>query len=150
MTIVFRKYFLKVNRQEEEQLDQSTEQADDYEHCMSINDEWNKAIAVQREARLAEAKKITMLNISEKIEEKKKRDEERLKEIDAEVMEVIKIAPTFITEANIDQAIADALENVVDYNKALDINGEWYTDKSGLPQPQKPLKKYDQQLKVEQ
>lgn len=102
---------------------------DDYNNCLKINEQWNVKIAAKRQERLAEEREARKLHILQRIEDKKERDAKKLSEIEQKVREIKQLAPTFITRANIDQAIEDALASIVDYNKALDPDGNWYTVK---------------------
>lgn len=101
----------------------------DFQACSAINDEWNAEIAKHREARLVqtrEKRKESILNTMmahEKMKTiKKARIDERIKKAKLE-------APTFITAENVDAAIEECLANVVDHNRALDLEGNWHVGK---------------------
>lgn len=127
---------MEVKKQNEIELDQSVldkEEETDYNNSMKINEEWNKQIAAEREIRLAKEKEEKRLKVLEGIAYKKQKDAEIKAEVDKKIRETIQLEPTFITRDNIDQAIEEALANVVSYNKAIDTNGNWHTEISVLP-----------------
>ncbi|XP_058807244.1 small ribosomal subunit protein mS26 [Phymastichus coffea] len=108
-------------------------EAEDFAKCSEINAAWNQEIALMREERLRKEKEIRDLQILQAIENKKLRDAEIIQSVEKKVRQAKIEVKTFVTQDNIDQAIEEALDNVTDYSKALDIDGTWYTEKSGLP-----------------
>ncbi|XP_032456539.1 probable 28S ribosomal protein S26, mitochondrial [Nasonia vitripennis] len=129
-----RKYMVQITKQNEIQLDHSViekAEEDDYIKCMELNEEWNKKIAAERKVRLQNEMEARRLRALQTIEYK----EEKMKQKRLHALEKIKeaklLAPTLITRDNIDQAIEEALANVVNHNKALDASGNWHTKLSG-------------------
>ncbi|KAK0162446.1 hypothetical protein PV327_006221 [Microctonus hyperodae] len=99
---------------------------DDYNHCMELNNQWNEEIKLIRDERLEKVEAVEKLRVFEKIAEKKEEEKKYLEKIEAKVRKVKQEAATFITRKNIDQAIEEALANVVNYNVAIDNNGNSY------------------------
>lgn len=100
----------------------------DFEICSYINDEWNKKIAMIRQERLNQEKTYRIQEIHKKLKEKKERDLKTQEIVDINIKKVKKEVTTFITPKNIDQAILNALENIIDHNIAIDRNGNFYKD----------------------
>lgn len=101
----------------------------DFEICCSINDKWNKEVAMMREERLAQEREARQEKIARRLQAKYKRDLKLQMKIDEEIKKAKEEAQTFITSKNIDEAILNALENIVDHNMAIDRNGNFYEDK---------------------
>lgn len=102
---------------------------EDFQTCKAINDNWNANVAKIREARLIAEREASreealqeMIKIEEKQETLKKLADEEIKKFKEEVV-------TFITAENIDAAIEECLANVINHNRALDLNGNWYDGK---------------------
>ncbi|XP_032672859.1 probable 28S ribosomal protein S26, mitochondrial [Odontomachus brunneus] len=105
------------------------EQEEDFQICKTINDKWNAHVAEIRETRLIakrEASKEKALQKMMKIEE----EQEKLKKLaNEEIRKFKEEAVTFITTENIDAAIEECLANVVNHNRAVDLDGNWYDGK---------------------
>ncbi|CAK9794864.1 Probable 28S ribosomal protein S26, mitochondrial [Anthophora plagiata] len=101
---------------------------EDFKICSYINDNWNKHVAALREKRLAEERELRVKEIKMKVEEKAMRDLNIQKTVDAEIRKAKEEAPTFITRDNIDEAIKNTLETIVNHNAAIDNNGNFYKD----------------------
>lgn len=67
--------------------------------------------------------------ILQKLILKEKEKEERKANIDKEIRKAKEEAVTFITAENVDAAIEECLANIVDHNRALDLEGNWYDGK---------------------
>jgi len=137
-------YFKTINVQNQIQLDPAiVEKAeeDDFNKCSEINAEWNKKIAEEREKTLESLKEYKKLKILASVERFKEEKKKKQAKVEEEVKKLKTITPTLITRDNIDQAIEDALANPVNYNKAININGEWYTEPTGIPPPKIPVTK---------
>lgn len=96
---------------------------DDFQRCNEINDKWNAAVGLERQIyfeKVLEDSVNTAKQALAKAEEKKQLQLELAENIIAEQKEAAK---TFITADNIDQAIEHALANPVDYNFAIDLDG---------------------------
>ena len=98
----------------------------DFEICSYVNSQWNEKIAMIRQKRLSQEKTHRKEEIQKKLKEKKERDLKMQEIIDANIKKMKKEATTFITPKNIDQAILNALENIIDHNIAIDRNGNFY------------------------
>lgn len=85
-------------------------------------------IAKIREERLAREKEERKESILKKLLDKEERDKQREKRIEEHVKKLKEEALTFITAANIDQAIEEALVNVVNHDFAIDLKGNVYTE----------------------
>lgn len=92
------------------------------------NDIENERVRKIREERLENERKEIE---AELLVEKLKQEENRkilAKQIDEEVEQEIKRSETYITKETLDQAIEEALENVVNYEFAIDVQGNIYYD----------------------
>ncbi|XP_066586373.1 small ribosomal subunit protein mS26 [Prorops nasuta] len=130
-----RKYMGAREREMEVELDLEAinkVEEEDFAHCKAINDEWNNSIVLIRNERVAKASEQQKEQILQKLIEKEKRDAQ-IREKVLERLETVKEdAVTFITAENIDQAIEEALSNVIDHNAAIDSLGNFYTGESSI------------------
>lgn len=101
----------------------------DFEICCSINDKWNKEVAMMREERLAREREARQEEIARRLQAKYERDLKLQMKVDEEIKKAKEEAQTFITSKNIDEAILNTLENIVNHNMAIDRNGNFYEDK---------------------
>lgn len=101
----------------------------DFEICSYINNQWNEKIAIIRQQRLSQERTHRIEKIHKKLKEKKERDLKMQEIIDANIKKIKEEATTFITPKNIDEAILNALENIIDHNIAIDCDGNFYKDK---------------------
>ncbi|XP_063221192.1 small ribosomal subunit protein mS26 [Bacillus rossius redtenbacheri] len=94
-----------------------------HEEAMKLNNEWNAQVAKLRDERLAkeseERKKVILENLiaAEQLEK------ENLSRIEERIRKEKVNAKMFITAENIDEAIENALSSEVDYNFAIDLEG---------------------------
>jgi len=102
---------------------------EDFQTCSAINDKWNAEIAKQREIRIAEMREQRKEEILQKLIRHKKKKMQMMEKIDENIKKAKMEAPTFITEENIDEAIEECLANVIDHNRALDLEGNWHVGK---------------------
>lgn len=118
-------------------LHKSPEQVQaEFDQAFQINNEWNAECAKIRAARMEKKLKEQQQYVLERLAAKEEREEEqRLK-----VREVIEMQKEqvkhFITEENIDEAIERALANVVDYNFAIDLDGNMIKGSQSLGKEQ--------------
>lgn len=129
-----RSFFIMKYQEEKAKSNVSTlkEYADeDFLVRYHINKEWNKQVAAEREDRLIAARNVRAEEIMKKLEEKEQRDLKIQREVDAVIRKAKEEAPTFITPDNIDEAIAKALETIVNHNAAIDLEGNYYVEHSG-------------------
>ncbi|XP_033344119.1 probable 28S ribosomal protein S26, mitochondrial isoform X1 [Bombus vosnesenskii] len=125
-------FFVEKHKEVQVSLDTSVVQKNmqqDFEICCSINDKWNKEVAMIREERLARERKARQEEIAKRLQAKYERDLKLQMKIDEEIKKAKEEAQTFITSKNIDEAILNALENIIDHNIAIDRNGNFYKDK---------------------
>lgn len=99
---------------------------EDFLSCSAINDEWNKYISMQREARLTKERLEKKERILYNVERKKRIEEMIMKKAAENIKKAQEMIPNLITNSNIDEAIEEALRNVVDHNFAIDLNGNRY------------------------
>ncbi|XP_072765343.1 small ribosomal subunit protein mS26 [Anoplolepis gracilipes] len=127
-----RAYLKQVAKENEVQFDKvliNQAEEEDFQACNAINDEWNAEVAKTREVRLANMKEKRKAHILRKLlgEEKQKKTQRNI--IDKRIRKAKEEAPTFITAENVDAAIEKCLTNIVDHNRALDLEGNWYDGK---------------------
>ncbi|XP_043270925.1 probable 28S ribosomal protein S26, mitochondrial [Venturia canescens] len=131
-----RRYFIEVEAQNMIQFDEEVvrkEEEEDFMRCKQINDEWNKELAKLREKREFEALEARKEKVLENIMKKEERDKMLLEQIEEKVRKAKAEVHTFITEETIDRAIEEALGNVVNYNVAIDTEGNRYEGKYEPP-----------------
>ncbi|KAL6435162.1 hypothetical protein ACFW04_005329 [Cataglyphis niger] len=124
-----RAYLAKVAKENEVQFDQAAikqAEEEDFQTCSAINDEWNAEVAKIREVRLANMREKRKESILQKLLQQEKQEEERRNYIDEQIRQIKMEAVTFITAENVDAAIEECLTNIVDHNRALDLEGNWY------------------------
>lgn len=120
-----------------QELTPADEEAE-FQRCSAINEEWNLEIAKIRNERIIKENAERAEFIKSRLEAKKIRDKERIDKADEMVRREKANAPSFITSANIDQAIEEALANPVDFNFSIDLQGGLY---KGNEKPGKSTKK---------
>lgn len=107
---------------------------EDFARCMAINNEWNAKQTILREKQaeerlaqaIAEAK--THIVLEQEIKESKVQKIEEIVRTEKEK------SKDFITEENIDAAIEKALSMVVDYNYAIDLEGNFIQGRETTPE----------------
>ncbi|KAF7991428.1 hypothetical protein HCN44_002990 [Aphidius gifuensis] len=109
---------------------------EDYEKCMKLNDEWNEKVRISREKRHKELMDKRIEHALIKMKEKEEKKLNIMKNIEEQVRKMKIEAKTFITADNIDQAIEEALQNVVSYNSVIDLQGKIY-EGVYTPEPRK-------------
>ncbi|XP_029660899.1 probable 28S ribosomal protein S26, mitochondrial [Formica exsecta] len=146
-----RAYLVQVAKENEVQYDHTViEQAEkeDFQACSVINDEWNAEVAKIREDRLANMREKRKESILQKLLQQEKQEEERRNYIDEHIRKVKEESLTFITAENVDAAIEECLTNIIDYNRALDLKGNWY-DGEYPPKSVPPLEETQKPAVVE-
>ncbi|KAL0818729.1 hypothetical protein ABMA28_008060 [Loxostege sticticalis] len=115
-------------------------EAQEWERCVELNEKWNAQVALEREER----RKQELIKMEEyaleRMEAKDKELEERIKKASEQIRKQKEIAATFITPETLDAAIEHALANPVDYNFAIDLQGNQFLGRD-TPIPQKNLDK---------
>ncbi|XP_015187599.1 PREDICTED: probable 28S ribosomal protein S26, mitochondrial [Polistes dominula] len=124
----FENEFLK----NQEQFDETVinkQAEDDFIKCNLINDEWNKKVAKVREVRLPKVKKANKELVLKRLIKKEERDLSKMQKIEEHVKKLKEEVKTFITAENIDEAIEEALTNIVSHDYAIDLKGNIYKGK---------------------
>uniref|UniRef100_A0A336LUY8 Small ribosomal subunit protein mS26 n=1 Tax=Culicoides sonorensis TaxID=179676 RepID=A0A336LUY8_CULSO len=112
----------------------------EFQETLKINEVWNAECAKVRAARMEQKLKEQRDYVLERLQAKEERDEEREERI-RNIIEQQKIeAKNFITEENIDEAIERAIANVVDYNFAIDLDGNMYKGSLSLGKEEQKTK----------
>lgn len=99
------------------------EELADRERCEQLNNAWNARIAAEREERLAAKLAARKEHILQRLELAEERRERQLAEVEELVRREKLASATFILKDNLDAAIEHALANPVDYNFAIDLQG---------------------------
>lgn len=86
--------------------------------------QWNEEISSQRNLRIESQRKEKEAEIKQRLLEEERLRQEKLKEIEALVRKEKTLSSSYITPENIDAAIAKSLENVVDFNFAINNRGQ--------------------------
>nr|XP_023012772.1 probable 28S ribosomal protein S26, mitochondrial [Leptinotarsa decemlineata] len=96
----------------------------DYEHCTEVNDDWNRKQQILREKYFADRLQEEITFAEKRIETELINAEKRFEEFEEIVRKEKANSKYFILEENLDEAIENALANQVDYNYALELNGD--------------------------
>ncbi|XP_044268744.1 probable 28S ribosomal protein S26, mitochondrial [Tribolium madens] len=104
-----------------EQLKKAFEE--DFSRCKAINDEWNAELERLRNERIARQLEEDVKFAENRKQEWLKREKELLAQAEEIVRKEKEIVATFITPETLDEAIEKALNNPVDYNFAIDLEG---------------------------
>ncbi|CAH1967003.1 unnamed protein product [Acanthoscelides obtectus] len=108
---------------------------EDLQHCIKMNNEWNEKQRIFREQAMTEELEANLSYARKRLEDELIKQEEKIKAIEEIVQKQKEAAKNFILPENIDEAIDKALENPVDYNFAITLNGEkiigYYNHKVG-------------------
>lgn len=94
--------------------------------CMKENDAWNAEVAKLRAVRLAKQELVEKEAILDAIIKHEQQEKEYLEEVEDIISKEKERAKYYITPENIDEAIEKALDNEVDYNFSLDVDGTIY------------------------
>ncbi|CAG9862873.1 unnamed protein product [Phyllotreta striolata] len=97
---------------------------EDFKRCSAINDQWNKNQKERREKFFAKQHEEEVTFALNRIELEKKKAQELQEAIEEIVRKEKEECKTIITPDMLDKAIEYALANPVDYNFALESNGE--------------------------
>lgn len=127
-----RRYLRQIGTENEMQSDEGvSEQSEeeDFKVRNAINDEWNAEVAKIREIRLADQRAKRRDFILQHLLREEQWQEMKKEKLNAWVRKAKEDSVTFITAENVDAAIEECLTNVVNYNYALDLNGNWHEEK---------------------
>lgn len=145
----FRAYLYHFAMQNKVQLDKEIiiqAEEKDFQVCSAINNEWNAEVAKQREVRLANMREKRRENFLQKLLNKEQHEIIQKNNIDKKIRKAKEEASTFITAKNVDAAIEECLTNIVDHNRALDLEGNWH---NGNYPPVPPLEERQKPAVVE-
>lgn len=107
---------------------------EDFQRCMSINDKWNEEQKVLREQRVAKEIEEQLEFAKNRIQLEIEKEIETQEQIEAIVRKQKEESVHFITPEKLDAAIEHALANPVDYNFAIDINGNKIVGRETKPE----------------
>lgn len=96
---------------------------EDFVRCTEINDRWNAEVRVLREARVAEELNAAIEHAKNRKAELEAKNEQKLREADEIVRQEKAKVHTFITRETLDDVIEKAISNPIDYNFAIDLEG---------------------------
>ncbi|KAG5896267.1 hypothetical protein JTB14_033564 [Gonioctena quinquepunctata] len=105
---------------------------EDFQSCTELNNEWNEKQRVLREEYFADRLQKELDFAKERIGLELIKAEENQEEIEEIVRREKGNAKYFISAENLDEAIENAIENPVDYNFALDSNGEQFCGRDNV------------------
>uniref|UniRef100_A0A1A9V554 Small ribosomal subunit protein mS26 n=1 Tax=Glossina austeni TaxID=7395 RepID=A0A1A9V554_GLOAU len=117
------------------------QEEEEFNRCLQENEKWNNEINKIRELRLAKEREETKAYVQEKLRLAEEREEEKMQRIESLVKKEKELSKTFITHEKLDEAIEHALANPVDYNFALDLQGNIYRGRSNVPMSTEPAQK---------
>ncbi|KAJ8920616.1 hypothetical protein NQ315_004755 [Exocentrus adspersus] len=123
---LFDKYS-NLNATEADPETQRKEFEEDFARCMEINNKWNDEQRVLREKRVAEELEAELDFARKAVELKTEKQIEQLETVEEIVRREKELSKSYILPENIDAAIEHALANPVDYNFAVNLNGEKVT-----------------------
>lgn len=95
----------------------------DFARCNVVNDEWNANVKVLREQRVNKELEDTLNVAKQRLQERIEFNAKKHEMIEEIVRREKEAAKDFITIDKIDSAIEYAINNPVDYNYALDLEG---------------------------
>ncbi|KAG5316082.1 RT26 protein, partial [Pseudoatta argentina] len=150
----FKAYVRQIVKENEMQLNKTVvnklTEEEDFKACNAINDEWNAEIAKMREIKLAEMRERRKNTILKNILRKEENREIKKMKLNEFVKKVKEESVTFITAENVDAAIEECLTNIVNHNRALDLEGNWHEEKCPPSPPIPPIKKTQNPAAIEQ
>ncbi|KAI4464423.1 28s ribosomal protein s26 mitochondrial [Holotrichia oblita] len=105
---------------------------EDFARCNKINDEWNSDIQSKRIEYFENTLEENINLAKESLQKRLELEQFKLEEAEKIVTEQKELSKTFITADNIDEAIERSLANPVDYNFAVDLDGNKFYNKKTL------------------
>jgi small subunit ribosomal protein S26 len=96
---------------------------EDLARCNTINDQWNEELRVIREERVAKQLEKDINFAKNRMEALLEEKEAKLAAAEEIVKQHKELVTTFITPESLDEAIEKAINNPVDYNFAIDLQG---------------------------
>uniref|UniRef100_A0A1B6L7S0 Small ribosomal subunit protein mS26 n=1 Tax=Graphocephala atropunctata TaxID=36148 RepID=A0A1B6L7S0_9HEMI len=104
-------------------------------NCVRENELWNAEVAKLREERQAREAAIREKEIQAALAEHEREQKILMEQIDASIRREKEAAKSYITPENIDEAIENALSNVMDHNFCIDLEGNIFKGRYGKPPP---------------
>lgn len=96
---------------------------EDFERCSKLNDKWNAEQRLVREKQAAERLAVELESARNIVANYHEEQSKKLEQIEDIVQREIEASKSFITVETLDAAIEHALANPVDYNFAIDLEG---------------------------
>ncbi|XP_011879455.1 PREDICTED: probable 28S ribosomal protein S26, mitochondrial [Vollenhovia emeryi] len=146
----FSAFLRQIAKQDEIQSDEAAmrqTEEEDFKERSGINDEWNAEIANIREARLEEMREKRRNLILYSLLKNEQKQEAQKEMVNEWIRKTKVDSVTFITAENVDAAIEECLANVVNHNRALDLDGNWH---EGKYPPAPPIDEAQKPAAVEQ
>lgn len=113
---------------------------EDFIRCKEINDQWNAEQKIIRERQTAKMLQEEIELAKSAIAKYKEQQKVQMQQVEEMVRQEKEKSKTYITPDNIDAAIEQALATVVDYNYAIDLEGNKYYGRERTPDSQKEVK----------
>ncbi|CAH2054060.1 unnamed protein product, partial [Iphiclides podalirius] len=101
-------------------------EAEEWEQCVQLNEKWNAQVAAEREERRKKELEAMEEYALKRIEAKDKALRKRIVKASEKIKVQKSLSSTFITPEKLDEAIDYALANPIDYNFAIDLQGQRY------------------------
>ncbi|XP_041982621.1 probable 28S ribosomal protein S26, mitochondrial [Aricia agestis] len=101
-------------------------EAEEWERCVQLNEQWNQQVAADREVRRQEELAAMEEYALARMEEKDRKLREEIAKASEEIRREKERSSTYITPENLEEAIDRALANPTDYNYAIDLKGNMY------------------------
>ncbi|KAF5287573.1 hypothetical protein FQA39_LY15902 [Lamprigera yunnana] len=113
---------------------------EDFIACNKINDEWNQQIKLQREERFTNELEENIELAMQRRDERMQRLVGKLEEIENIVSREKEASETFIDRTHIEDTIEYAINNPVDYNFAIDVDGNKMYGREPIENDKLPIK----------
>lgn len=107
---------------------------EDFETCCKINDEWNAEVRVMREERQKKELDREIEIALAKLDAQTKKKKDAFRAMEDLVKKEIEASKDFITTENIDIVIEHAINNPIDYNFSIDLQGNIYSGRKTKPE----------------
>jgi len=150
----YRAYIRQIVKENEMQFNKTVvnklTEEEDFKACNAINDEWNAEIAKMREIKLTEMRERRKNAILKNILRKEQNQEIKEMRLNEWVKKIKEESVTFITAENVDAAIEECLTNIVNHNRALDLEGNWHEGKYPPISPIPPVEETQKPAAIEQ
>ncbi|RZC33578.1 MRP-S26 domain containing protein [Asbolus verrucosus] len=136
--LTYKHSVLLMAKSDTEQLKKAFDE--DFMRCKEINDKWNEDLKKLREERVAKQLQEEIEFAKNRMANLIKQKEQKLAEAEEIVRKEKQMVGTFITPENLDEVIEKALSNPVDYNFAIDLEGNRIIGRETKPEEQVSVK----------